>query len=577
MDSRGSLRAEVLGTAGRRLPAIRRAPAARRWLAASAWTLATLAAFAAYLRLARTRAVNSDGASQALQAWDMLHGNPLLRGWTLTDVSFYTTELPQYMLVELVRGLGQDVVHVAAAMTYTLAVLSAALLAKGNATGREAVVRAGLAAGIMLAPQLDAGVNVLVSSPDHMGTSVPLMAAWLILDRARPRWYVPVVTSLLLAWAQIADTLVFFAGVVPLAAVCAIRVLRAMAAGPPLAPRLAARWYEIALGGGAVLAAGLAVGIQRLITAAGGYGVHPVDTQLAPVGTIIGHNLAITGHSLLLLPGADFLGLPMNAATFFVTLHLVGVVLGGCAVLAATWRLRKTDDLVNQVLLAGIAVTVAAFAVSAHAVSLPSAREIAPVLPFAAALAGRQLGPPLVAARLARRTLLPLLGIALAGYLAGLGLEISRPSAPPQASQLTSWLESHPLGTGLSGFWEANVVTLTSGERVAVHLVAAHGDMITAGGTEVNAAWYDPGRSSAHFVVLFPGIQGYPGFTARRQAVATFGKPARTYHVGRYTILYWPGNLLTELRQAARQGMSAGSAAWGSPRASARAWSEDVG
>ena len=138
MDSPGSVHAEVLATAGRRLPATRRAPAARRWLVAAAWTFATLAAFAVYLRLARTRAVNSDGASQALQAWDMLHGNPLLRGWTLTDVSFYTTELPQYMLVELVRGLGQDVVHVAAAMTYTLAVQSAALLAKGSAADRTA-------------------------------------------------------------------------------------------------------------------------------------------------------------------------------------------------------------------------------------------------------------------------------------------------------------------------------------------------------------------------------------------------------------------------------------------------------
>jgi len=544
VDSSGDLRGDVLATAGRRPPVTRRAPAARRWLAAGAWTLATLAAFAAYLQLARTRAVNSDGASQALQAWDMLHGNPLLRGWTLTDVSFYTTELPQYMLIELVRGLGQDVVHVAAAMTYALAVLSAALLAKGNATGREAAVRAGLAAGIMLAPQLGPGVNVLVSSSDHMGTSIPLMAVWLILDRARPRWYVPVVTSLLLAWAQIADTLVFFAGVVPLAAVCAIRVVRTIRSRRPLA----ARWYEISLGGGAVLAAGLAVGIQRLITAAGGYHVHPVGTQLAPVGTIISRNLAVAGDSLLLLPGADFLGLPMNATTFFVTLHLVGVVLGGCAVLAATWRLRTADDLVSQVLLAGIAVTVAAFVVSAHAVSLPSAREIAPVLPFAAALAGRQLGPPLVAARLARRALLPLLGIALAGYLAGLGLEISKQSAPPQASQLTSWLESHPLGVGLSGFWEANVVTLTSGQRVAVRLVAVDGDMITAGGADVEKAWYDPGRSSAHFVVLFPGIQGYPGFTARRQVLATFGKPARTYHVSGYTILYWPENLLTKLR-----------------------------
>ncbi len=94
------------------------------------WVLGAVAAFACYLRLSRTRAVNSDGAGQALQAWDMLHGNLLLHGWSLGDVSYYTTEVPQYVLVELLRGLNQDVVHVAAAMTYTLAALLAALLAR---------------------------------------------------------------------------------------------------------------------------------------------------------------------------------------------------------------------------------------------------------------------------------------------------------------------------------------------------------------------------------------------------------------------------------------------------------------
>ncbi|MFI5068426.1 MAG: hypothetical protein ACHP9Z_31215, partial [Streptosporangiales bacterium] len=64
---------------------------------AAAWVLGVLAVFACNLLLARTRAVNSDGAGQALQAWDMLHGNLLLRGWSLSDVSFYTTELPEYM------------------------------------------------------------------------------------------------------------------------------------------------------------------------------------------------------------------------------------------------------------------------------------------------------------------------------------------------------------------------------------------------------------------------------------------------------------------------------------------------
>ena len=59
----------------------------------------------AYYLQARTVPTTSEGSSQALQAWSMLHGNTLLRGWSLSDVSFYTTEIPEYALVELVRGL----------------------------------------------------------------------------------------------------------------------------------------------------------------------------------------------------------------------------------------------------------------------------------------------------------------------------------------------------------------------------------------------------------------------------------------------------------------------------------------
>ncbi len=133
------------------------------WAAGTA--VAAVAMFACYLRQSRTVAVGSDGASQALQAWDLLHGNLLLHGWWVTDVSFYTTELPQYAAIELARGLSADVMHVAGAMTYTLLVLAAALLARGRATGRAGLARALLAAGILLAPQLGAGHRARVSQP----------------------------------------------------------------------------------------------------------------------------------------------------------------------------------------------------------------------------------------------------------------------------------------------------------------------------------------------------------------------------------------------------------------------------
>ena len=127
----------------------------------------------------------------------MLHGNLLLRHWYSSDVSFYTTELPQYALIEALLvhwlGIGAWVVHVGAAMTYTLLVLLAALLAKGRAQGGAGLARALLAAGIMMAPQLSA-TSIVLLSPDHTGTAVPVLVAWLLIDRypqTRPRWLIP--------------------------------------------------------------------------------------------------------------------------------------------------------------------------------------------------------------------------------------------------------------------------------------------------------------------------------------------------------------------------------------------------
>ena len=39
----------------------------------------------------------------------MLHGNVLLRGWAVSDVSFCITELPEYLVLDMVRGPGPDV------------------------------------------------------------------------------------------------------------------------------------------------------------------------------------------------------------------------------------------------------------------------------------------------------------------------------------------------------------------------------------------------------------------------------------------------------------------------------------
>jgi hypothetical protein len=389
---------------------------------------------------------------------------------------------------------------------------------------------------------------VLLSSPDHIGTSVPLLLTWLVLDRGGRRWHVPVITSVLLAWTEVADSIAAIAGIIPLALVCVARAARAGLARSRRDVR-----YELALAGGALAAAVAARWALRAITAAGGFTVRPLSTQIAPLSEVFRHNLPAAGQCLLLLFGADITGPSTSEATFFLLLHLAGVALAAAGTWLAARRICRGGDLVGHVLLAAIAVNMGAFLVTERAVDAGSAREIAPVLPFAAALAARELSPAL--GRLPRPAgcVLIVMGI---GYLGGLGLELTAPAAPPQGAALTAWLESHRLaGAGLGGYWQASVVTLTSGGAVAIRPIADAGGGIGEHPGEVNNAWFDPRRSTARFVVLSPDEPGYPGYADYLAVRAAWGAPARVYRVGQDTIWDWPEkNLLSTIQTASDRG-----------------------
>ncbi|HEX6931776.1 MAG TPA: hypothetical protein VF162_06520, partial [Streptosporangiaceae bacterium] len=350
------------------------------------WAVAGVTLFVVYLHVARTSAVTSDGASNALQAWDMLHGNLLLHGWQLSDVSFWPTELGQYVLIERFTGLTPEVVHVASAMTYTLLVLLAALLAKGRATGRDAIVRCVIAAGIMLAPQAGNGIYVLMGSPDHVGSAVPVLAAFLLLDRARRRWYTVVAVGFILAVALTADGIVACSGIAPVLIVCLVRAYRGKFAR-------GGRWrdsaFELALAAVTVAATWLARQGLVIVASHGGFAVWPVRPALAGPGDL-GRAFAATGRGLLLLFGANFLGHTAGFIAALAFAHLIGLGLAGWATCAAIRRPGGTD-MTSALLAVGIVVTLVAYVFSTRASGLLSARDITAVLPFGAALAGRTL------------------------------------------------------------------------------------------------------------------------------------------------------------------------------------------
>ena len=533
------------------VPAVMR----RRLLAAVAAAAGVVLLFVAYLQVSRTYAVNSDSANIMLMSWDMLHGNVLLHGWYLSDVSFYPTELPQYAMLEGLLGLHADTAHIAAAMTYTLAVIFAVLLARGprdRAPGRAAWPRMALTGGLMIAPQLGVGVFVLLLSVGHIGTAVPLMLTWLVIDWAatRPRWFIPVIVGLLLTWVLVADPLVLVVGIVPLVAVCGMRVLRAvLSARPPdRGAALQASWYEVSLAAAAILAYGLADLVNRLLSASGGFILHPLGYQLAPLHTWPKHAW-VTGEGLLALFGAKPQGPAVELA--FALLHLVGVALVAWAICRVVRRFVSWPDLVSQVLLLAIVLNVLVYIPStlADATDL-NAREFAVVLPFGAVLAGRVLAEPLTT-RLrggevdvlgwlrGRRWRAGLASALAVGYLASLGYAAAQPSVPSANAQLATFLTEHHLTNGISGYWQSSIVTVGSDGAVTVRAVQPS---LRPYLWETKGSWYD---QRATFLVTENQAGYFNHFQPSASALAALGPPARTYHVGPYTVLVWNKNLLS--------------------------------
>lgn len=529
---------------------------------AGALAVAALVLFWCYLRESQTQPVNADGAGMVLQGWEMVHGNVLLSGWQLADVTFSTFEVPIDGLVAAAHGLNSDDVHITAAIVYTLLVLTAGLLARGTARGREGVVRAVLAVGIVLAPGIVGGAHVLILSPDHAGIAVPILLTLLLIDRlsapggtnprtprlhARSsigsgmrRWWVPVAMGVLLVWAQVDDPLAAYAGALPIALVCLVR------AALPLLGGRRPGWYDAALAAAAAASVELARLAIAAIKAAGGYQMQALK---GGIGTLFpftswAAQLSATGQNLLILFGANVSG-QHGVQLAFAYLHLAGVALAIAGLAAGIACLARRADRGTQILAVATVAALAAGTLATVMLPVSGAHEIAVVLPLSAALAGRTIGPWLVSRRLPRITLGPLLAAVLGGYFAALGYAAAQPAQPAETQTLADWLVAHHLTAGLAKYWAANSTTLSSGGRVKVFPVS---DLAREPYTWVSKpAWYDPAVSRANFVVAVPGSGGPDGtaYAFSEPAIrSVFGPPAHEYRVGQYIIMVWNKNLL---------------------------------
>jgi hypothetical protein len=388
----------------------------------------------------------------------------------------------------------------------------------------------------------------------------------LLLDRAPRRWYVPVAVGAILTLVVIADQVAMLTAAVPLAIVCGARALLGVVWHRK---SLASQWYELSLVAVAVLSYAAAKLVVRLIIHLHGFQVLPLATKRTPIADI-GQHIVLTVDGILNVFGADFLhlskssllgpslgGLPMAAGIALAAVHLVGVALAVWGFFRAFRYFFDPSDLVSPVLATAILINVAAYVLSVVPVTLFDTREIVAVLPFGAVLAGRMV--PGTLTRLPRRLKPALAWVSvgvLACYMAGLGYGTAHRPVADFDQAIVPWLEAHHLTTGLGTYFEANLITMDSGGRVAVRTVSWQFTRDVPRRYESKADWYDPRQSYANFIVTNTADNTQlPNGSPRRNsliplpAIAALhaGPPAHVYHYKTFTIMVWNHNLLDDL------------------------------
>lgn len=483
---------------------------------------------------------SSDTATPLLQARAVLDGNVTLAHWTLSFDSFWTVEVPFYVIGVALLGLDPRLLTVVPAVIAALVFVTGLALISDRRRD-TAVFFGGVVLFVLLALPSPYLAGFLLRSGNHIGTALFCLLAFLCFRRGRAgwKWFVGVG---LLAVAMQGDLLALFYGVIPLA-------LASLAAGARLR-----RWRAVVPGlGGAVAAVALAAGVRAGLVWVGVFS----DGRANPLAS----RADMLKNWLNALEwGGKLLGFGQTAWPWWLqALHLLGIALVlmalglACRSLVAGVARRgrwvaddferwRTDDL----LLLGAGCSICVFVALTRGSLGGYGRYLVPGLIFSAILAGRLVAAWTSEHRLApagARTVLrpaPLIVVVLvlAAFPVGFALNLPGAAPVPQTDQVQDFLAAHHLHEGIGDYWDASIITAESRGKVLVRPVAAAYD--PSGRLErydrmSNSDWYE-GTAFQFFV--FNAVNPWAGDDAAA-ATKTFGKPRHTYRIGEFEVLTW--------------------------------------
>jgi len=458
-----------------------------------------------------------------VMARSMLEGNWLLKGWTVAHQPLFTTELPFYVAGILVLGFSWKVIYLITALHWAMIAWIIIYMSATAGNERPTPSRMFVATcltfylpGVLLA-------NEWISANHLVGFFYCLICLLGIRNVARTgRLSGYVVYAVFLTLAAIGDIFAVYLVAIPVAVVCAARMV---------AYGLQRKTT------GLLIATAAAVAVSRLvvflITYLGGAQLPGPPSEFVDLAGLANNIYGLVA-SLLTLFGVSFLGRATVSVWAAIGLmHFSGLCLVAFAVYASLRGIGKAS-LPTQITVMIIVFNLLEFALSAQ--SGPAASKyLAPTLFFGIILASEMVFQSWLF-RDRRRLVLGCFVVLAISLLPR--LSFVKPKSP--ADELGKLLIRTGLTHGYGPYWRADNTTVSTAGQALVAPVFLDGGKLHRYPVFSDERWYS---GYANFLVIdaYDTSGLHP---TREQAVEMFGAPVTEYELYKYGyLLVWDHNI----------------------------------
>jgi hypothetical protein len=500
-------------------------------------------------RVARVYPVSSDDATGILEAKAVLQGNVLLRGWTLSNASFATTDLPFYIVAVALRGMRPSLLRDVPVMVYVAMVAAALALGRGRRRASGGRAWLGVVAVVVLLGLPAGGLAEFVTKGYiRVGTTLGLFLALLALDVGGDQ-RIPArrlgLFAGLLALVMFSDGYALVFGGLPLLMVGAFGLCRANRYGPG---------RPVAVCSFALAAVVASLGLSHVVRAAGGFQVVPIPVRdywpgYDPIGVVAGNTRVLAANlpSLYRCVPGEWRS-PGDLAASLGCWIGPGLLLLAVAGLPAWRRLRgdrdhagdqaRPADFVGDVLCVAIVLGLLAFIGSGNPKDRATLRYMIPVILSGAVLTGRRLADSVIDPR----PYAVALAVLAASYAVTVTADFRKPPAEHPSAALADWLIGRGLVHGFGPYWDANILTIYGADRVTMRPVTAERGIIEPFRWMSDDQWFSEGPVQFVAFSTHPGVF-YDFQVNERICNLNFGLPVHRYEVGTYTVLTYNGDL----------------------------------